>query len=150
MVAAALEETRAWLRAHAAVHQNLNETPSRAAPEVEVAEAQAGGAAVAAAVEPAEVADVAAQADVLREIPITPAPRSKPKSFLELMSKTAGDVANALADEADAADRIGTNRRAVAAERGADDQVAGQRRDVAVVGKATALLFAVEAKKFGE
>ena len=83
--------------------------------------------------------------------PITPPPTSKPKSFLTAHVEETADVLNVRADQADTADGVRPDRAAVSADRNADDHVAGQRRDVAVVRELEVRCSPVlVSKKFGE
>src|SRR4029079_1003040 len=111
----------------------LEREPDRSSPVVEVRQREPGDAVGFRSAEAAEVPEVSAQSDVLREEAHHAAAEVEAEVVLGRDVERLTDVLHVAADEAAPADDVGANRGPVSTHRNADDRIAGERDDVAVV-----------------
>ena len=130
-VAAALADARIWMPT-----LELERDAQRSAPELEVAQARARSTLSLAALE--RCGSIGRRRGYPRSARRSPSRRRRRRTRSRSWSSTSKNPptsCDVAANQADTADGVGPNLRAVPPNRHAEDQVAGHRRHVAVVGE---------------
>ena len=123
---------RSLMQENGSLTLELERYAERAAPELESAQPNPGDV-VGRSIEGSKISHVSADADVLREESHHAATDVEPEVVLARDVEDSPDVLHLGSDESDATDRVWPNGSAMPTNRCANDEITGQRRDIAVV-----------------